>query len=240
MLWIITVSFFTLVGLLYVPAVIFRRIQIVALRRRSKGKLVLTYDDGPGAHITPQILRLLKCHDAKASFFLTGFRAAECKKIWQDAIAQGHDVGSHSYWHHDAWRKPVQAVASLLKGCRQVAAVPGASRLFRPPHGKATTLTYLAAKMCGCQHAFWTVDARDYLEPPASVEDVVAEVRRKGGGVVLLHDLETGAPGEEQRHSHLLSLTDQLISLARVEQWQICTMSELPNKTRGASKWLTQ
>jgi peptidoglycan/xylan/chitin deacetylase (PgdA/CDA1 family) len=232
MLWTVLAVFVILVGLTYAPGVLLRRLQIEKLRQRCKGRLVLTYDDGPGIHITPKVLQILERNGAKATFFLTGFRAANCPKIWKDATADGYDIGSHAYWHHDAWRTPFRGVASVVKGCRQIASLPGTSRLFRPPHGRATTWSYLAAKLCGFRHAYWTVDSGDWLQPPVAVEDVIAEVRRSGGGVLLMHDSETGEAGEEQRHKHLLSLTEQLITLGRLERWDICTMSELMNESK--------
>jgi len=231
-LWGLLAGAVALVALTYAPGILLRRFHRDMLKQRCKGKLVLTYDDGPGLHITPALLQLLEETGVKATFFLSGFRVAGCQDICNDAARQGHDIGSHAYWHHDAWRVPVRNVASVIRGCRQIARLPHSSRLFRPPNGRATTWSYLAAKACGFRHAYWTVDSLDWVHPPGAIDAVVAEVRRNGGGVVLMHDLETGQPGEAQRHRHLLALTRQLIALGKREGWDIGPMSELMNERK--------
>jgi len=158
-----------------------------------------------------------------------GVAQAEIQPLRAD---RGHDIGSHAFWHHDAWLVPVRNVASVVRGCREIARLPNSSRLYRPPNGRATTWSYLAAKACGFRHAYWTVDSLDWVHPPGAIDAVVAEVRRNGGGVVLMHDLETGEAGEAQRHRHLLALTRQLIALGKREGWDIGPMSELMNERK--------
>ncbi len=44
---------------------------------RDNRTIVLTYDDGPGPRLTPQLLELLKGHDVPASFFPLGRNATK-------------------------------------------------------------------------------------------------------------------------------------------------------------------
>lgn len=223
----------------YVPGLLFRRRQVAELSQRCRGRLVLTFDDGPGPQITPRLLALLARHQAKATFFLTGFRAERCPDLWQRLIAEGHDVGTHAFWHRDAWRFPLRSVLDVVAGCRQISGTPGGSRLYRPPNGHMTAWTQAASALQGFRPAFWTIDSGDYLDPPRPIEQVVAEFRRDGGGVILLHDLETGTPVEGRRHAHLLAVVEELLVVSRAEGYKVCTMSEVlgqPSQSRGVSR----
>jgi peptidoglycan-N-acetylglucosamine deacetylase len=68
----------------------------------------LTFDDGPGP-ATRDILRLLKLHDVRASFFVVGKnvvapdtsedRRSDTRKIILETIRDGHEIGNHTYSH---------------------------------------------------------------------------------------------------------------------------------------------
>jgi peptidoglycan/xylan/chitin deacetylase (PgdA/CDA1 family) len=47
-------------------------------RTNSPRKLAITFDDGPNPAITPKLLDLLDCYNAKATFFLIGRYVREC------------------------------------------------------------------------------------------------------------------------------------------------------------------
>jgi peptidoglycan/xylan/chitin deacetylase (PgdA/CDA1 family) len=44
--------------------------------------VALTFDDGPSATFTPQILRLLEQYHVRATFFVIGSRVSKCFPIW--------------------------------------------------------------------------------------------------------------------------------------------------------------
>ncbi|RMD43460.1 hypothetical protein DV735_g1654, partial [Chaetothyriales sp. CBS 134920] len=70
--------------------------------------IALTFDDGPSAS-TASLLAILKKHNAKATFFVSGINngkgAIDSVDQWSDAIVSmaqnGHQVGSHSWSHPD-------------------------------------------------------------------------------------------------------------------------------------------
>ena len=55
----------------------------------------LTFDDGPHPVFTPQVLDILKSHDAKATFFLIGERARRYPELVARIKAEGHEIGNH-------------------------------------------------------------------------------------------------------------------------------------------------
>ena len=73
--------------------------EIVPRVETSQKIVALTFDDGPTAKFTDEILQVLKEQDVRATFFLIGGElekhADEGKKI----VAAGHEIGNHSYSH---------------------------------------------------------------------------------------------------------------------------------------------
>lgn len=61
--------------------------------------VALTFDDGPDPLSTPELLRLLSKHGAKATFFVIGKRASVHPELMKEILRQGHDVGNHTYSH---------------------------------------------------------------------------------------------------------------------------------------------
>lgn len=63
----------------------------------------LTFDDGASTTVTPEILRVLKEEDVKATFFLTGKTiengGQEAKNLVKQEFENGHAIANHSYSH---------------------------------------------------------------------------------------------------------------------------------------------
>ena len=95
--------------------------------------------------------------------------------------------------------------------------------MFRPPHGKMTLPTYWSIRRRGAPVWWWTVDSgdtRDILPDPAQVAD---RVRREGGGIVLMHDLDR----TQNRNDFVLELTAALLDVARQESFKVARLGEI-------------
>ncbi len=126
-----------------------REVEVARLRRRCRDQrlLVLTYDDGPGAVITPRVLRALAAHEARATFFPIGRAAERAGDVLDEVRASGHEIGCHSYAHRDAWLSPPRAgVRDLEDGYEALRPWVEPDGLFRPPRGRSTPLTRRAAR----------------------------------------------------------------------------------------------
>jgi hypothetical protein len=70
---------------------------------------------------------------------------------------------------------------------------------------------------------WWTVDSGDtrgVLPTPSQVAD---RVRREGGGIVLMHDLDR----TQNRNDFVLELTAALLDVARQESFKVTRLGEL-------------
>ena len=61
--------------------------------------VALTFDDGPLNITTPEILSILREKQVKATFFVVGERVEQNSELLSQEIAQGHEVGNHTFDH---------------------------------------------------------------------------------------------------------------------------------------------
>ncbi len=168
-------------------------------RGRAAGddRVVLSFDDGPDPVWTPRILDILKAEGVKAVFFVVGSRAAENPELVRRILAEGHELGNHSYSHPDLARATEQrTVFELNANQRILEGITGISTLlFRPPYHSdaypqsyAEFLTLVKAQELGYLSIAESIDSEDWNEPtPETVFGRVKE-RRAEGNIILLHD----------------------------------------------------
>jgi biofilm PGA synthesis N-glycosyltransferase PgaC len=75
----------------------------------------LTFDDGPDAQNTPQLLDVLSAAQAPATFFVTGSNAANYSDIMSRMTREGHVVANHTLTHVDItksspWRAKMELI----------------------------------------------------------------------------------------------------------------------------------
>ena len=199
-----------------------RRMQQQLARSRT---LVLTYDDGPSPSLTPRILDILRKFEVRATFFMLGSNALRYPDVADRIVGEGHETGCHTDQHLNAWKvSPWRSIRDINTGYRALSRWVRPDALFRPPYGKITLPTYRAVCARGAEIGWWTLDSGDSREMlQSSPEDVVREIERAGGGVVLMHDL---APTQD-RAEFVCRTTELLLRVARSSGMTVKTMSEL-------------
>ena len=80
----------------------------------DKPMVALTYDDGPHATYTDQILDILEENHAVATFFEVARNLANDPDAVRRAVSLGCEVGSHSYRHADLGKMSQAALAEDL------------------------------------------------------------------------------------------------------------------------------
>ncbi|MEZ6017141.1 MAG: polysaccharide deacetylase family protein [Planctomycetota bacterium] len=199
-------------------------IRALLARAQAQRALVLTYDDGPGPTTTARLLDVLAEFEARATFFVSGSRAAQHGAAVERLVTAGHEVGSHGFDHLHAWRAaPWRVARDVARGAAEVRRLTGRPAApFRPPYGKATLASTFAAARARAPLAWWTHDSGDsFATLPASLpnrDELLAT-----GGVLLLHDLDRSAP----RNEYVLSVTRDLLAAARSRALQVQTLGEL-------------
>lgn len=166
----------------------------------DSGEIALTFDDGPSAETTLEVLRILAAHDVKGAFFVTGRRlegsgvVAEMNRSVARAIAAaGHTIGNHALDHLPVNRKDVgwnrfqieQSASAIF------AATGRPVHYFRPPFGQVGAVARDLLSARGDELVMWTIDAQDTREtdPEKLTARLVSQLLFAGQGIVLLHDL---------------------------------------------------
>ncbi|MFJ6700208.1 polysaccharide deacetylase family protein [Streptomyces sp. NPDC091272] len=183
------------------------------LRMDEQGRtMVLTFDDGPDPHYTPDILKTLRRHGVRAMFFVCGEMAVDNQDLLREMIDDGHVIGNHS-WDHPLMPKLSRSrIRSQLERTSDVVekAVREAPRWYRAPYGAWNRASFEIGADLGMEPLGWTVDTLDWTEPGPSA--IVRRVRAGAGeGVVVLsHDAGGNRSGTVSAlRTYLPELLDQ-------------------------------
>lgn len=100
-------------------------------------QLMLTFDDGPSARFTPEILDILSREGVPATFFTIGENIVKYPDIFNRIVDEGHMAGNHTMTHIDFYAHDDLRNREELIGTDRImrASAGYASRLFRIPGG---------------------------------------------------------------------------------------------------------
>lgn len=156
-----------------------------------RNEVSLNFDDGPDPEVTPQVLDLLDRHQAKASFFCIGRKAAAHPDIVREIARRGHSVENHSDRHSGVFafygyarlRREVDAAQAAIAG-----AAGRAPAFFRAPAGFRSPLLDPVLAARGLRYVSWTRRGFDTVR--RDPEAVLRRLTRRlaAGDVLLLHD----------------------------------------------------
>ena len=153
--------------------------------------VALTLDDGPIDTVVDSLIDVLRAHDARATFFLTGRELAAAPEAGAKLVAAGHELGNHSDTHRrlifvtpGRVRDEVERTDSLLRAAGERGPIS-----FRPPYGyKLVALPrYLAST--GRTTVMWSIEPDSYRDVAETPEGIVRHVldRVKPGSIIILH-----------------------------------------------------
>ena len=101
-------------------------------KSRSQKTIYLTFDDGPIPIVTPFVLKTLKNHNAKATFFCIGDNINKHPKEFAAVVQAGHSIGNHTFNHLKGWKTDDELyIENIVK-----AQALTQTNLFRPPYGR--------------------------------------------------------------------------------------------------------
>ncbi len=186
--------------------------------------IALTFDDGPNPVHTPEILAILKQHQARATFFqladCTGGREALVRAV----IAEGHELALHSWGHPQYTKLSSAQVADNLRRCltvfRSIAGPDLPLRWVRPPYGATNAGVKATIESLGLQQMLWNVDTNDWKRPGSSViyQRIMSGARH--GAVILMHD------GGGNREGTVAAVR-QAVPALQAKGFELVTLSEL-------------
>jgi peptidoglycan/xylan/chitin deacetylase (PgdA/CDA1 family) len=181
------------VALAFLPATGFHH-PVHCRARTSKKIVALTFDDGPDAKRTPQVLDILARHHVPAAFFLTGKKISGQVPLIHRMVSEGHLIGNHG-WSHSPWFDfflPARMIRELDQTNAAIRQVSGKSpKYFRPPYGVVNPMVSRSARSTRMEMILWSIRSLDTVRknPARILHRILRQL--KPGSIVLLHDHST-------------------------------------------------
>jgi len=154
--------------------------------------IAMTFDDGPSPETTPRLLDILKQRNIKATFFMIGQNAERNPAIVKRILAEGHEIGNHSWTHPQLSKLSDDRVTEEINKTQN--AIKDASGytpvILRPPYGAITARQKeWIEKQFDLSVIIWSVDPFDWKRPGASVIEQRILAGARPGAIVLSHDI---------------------------------------------------
>jgi peptidoglycan/xylan/chitin deacetylase (PgdA/CDA1 family) len=189
----------------------------VQAAQKNEKYVALTFDDGPSGRFTRRLLDGLAERDAKATFFLCGYRIAQYPKETQRIFDEGHEIALHGYSHDCMTPMSRRQIAKELSDTKALLPEGCKALWLRPPGGCCSDGVRQVAEVTNLSILDWSVDPRDWAtRDTAAVGRFVVE-RIQDGDVVLLHDMSDSSVDAA------LAIIDELQS----QGFRFVTVSEL-------------
>ncbi len=184
--------------------------------------VAMTFDDGPHASNTPKLLNMLKQRNIKATFYVVGKNVREYPDIVRRILAEGHEIGNHT-WDHQALsgmsaEKVHQELAMTHNAVLEVAGYQ--MRTMRPPYG-ATNIR--VKQQCyqefGYPTIMWSIDPLDWKRPGPSVVAQRIISNAHAGAIILAHDI----------HESTINAMPETLDALLAKGYRFVTVSQLLN-----------
>ena len=185
-------------------------------------QIAISFDDGPAAACTAEILQVLKHNNVPAAFFCIGKNITGNELLLKQIAAEGHVIGNHSYSHH-FWfdlfstQKMLRDVNKMNETVKQTIGVE--PKLFRPPYGVTTPNMKKVMKQGSYTAIGWNIRSLDTV---IKEEDKLLQKINdllQPGAIVLLHDTSKTT----------LAILPRFIAAARSKGYEFVRVDKLLN-----------
>ena len=152
----------------------------------------LTFDDGPDAIITPEVLDVLRDYDVKASFFFKGNRVKKYRSVVKRALDEGHLVLSHAYSHQELDKMSAYEISREIEAAEDALWEVTGQRpaMLRPPFGAVNGDVIKESAQHSHKLILWSIDTLDWSHKDRYhiARNVLDNVRN--GDIILMHSDE--------------------------------------------------
>ncbi len=179
-----------------------------------------------GNEYLPSMLKIMKAHNIKSTFFLDGSWTKKNPSLAKMIVDEGHEIGNHAYSHPDLKKLTKARIKEEINKTNEViqATLDIKPKWFAPPSGSYRQDVVDIARNMDMYTILWTVDTVDWRnpEPSAMANRVLQKV--EPGSMILMHPTASATGGLEQ-----------LITGLKAKGYQISTVSNLLSEERTAT-----
>ncbi len=198
--------------------------QALWMGNTAQREIALTFDDGPHAQDTPQLLHVLAKHNIAATFFFLGDRIGRNVHLVREVHLAGHQIALHGYYH---WPFPFEKASALQwhleYTCKLIADAcdldPERIRDVRPPFGIFTPNTLTCLRRWRYRTVMWEIVPPHWLQSEEKTVDHVVR-RTRNGSIIVLHEGQKRGPS-------VASITDQIVTRLVEADFHFATVDRL-------------
>jgi peptidoglycan/xylan/chitin deacetylase (PgdA/CDA1 family) len=157
----------------------------------SRPAVAFTFDAGAGAGPTPSLLQVLRDHNMRATFFLTGAWARQNPQLVRQIVQDGYELANHTQTHPDLTHlSDAQIEAEISRAEDIIDPLIGHTTKpwFRFPYGARDARVMKIVNRMGYRSIYWTIDSLDWMDE-ATVDSITGRVLKgaKNGSIILMH-----------------------------------------------------
>ena len=191
--------------------------------------IAMTFDDGPHATDTAKLLDMAAKRHIKLTFFVLGQCVQQNPAVLQREVAEGHEIGNHSWSHPNLAKLSDQAVFNQLQRTEDIIFKTAGVKpnLMRPPYGELTKRQRIWVNhKFGYKVILWDVDPLDWKRPGPDVvvRRIIAATRP--GSIILSHDI----------HPPTIEAMPQVFDALLAKGFKFVTVSELLAMNKGGER----
>jgi peptidoglycan/xylan/chitin deacetylase (PgdA/CDA1 family) len=186
----------------------------------SVKKIALTFDDGPSAKLTPEVIAILKREKVSATFFMLGQSVERYPDVAKMVADAGFEIGDHTMNHARLLHMNADGIRMEIDGAADLIEKVTGKRphLFRPPYGDVTATMRTVCAESKMVIVHWSVDPRDWA--PKSTPDSVFNAtmkQMKPGAIVCIHDI----------HAKTIAALPRIIAELKAKGYTLTTVGDL-------------
>ena len=191
--------------------------------------IAMTFDDGPHATNTAKLLEMAAKRHIKLTFFVLGECVEQNPTVLQREVAEGNEIGNHSWSHPNLAKLSDDAVRSQLRRTEDIIFKTAGvkPKLMRPPYGELTKRQRILVNHdFGYKVILWDVDPLDWKRPGPSVvaRRIIAGTRP--GSIILSHDI----------HPPTIEAMPGVFDALLAKGFKFVTVSELLAMNKGGER----
>ncbi|WP_413408022.1 polysaccharide deacetylase family protein [Paenibacillus amylolyticus] len=162
----------------------------------SPNKVVLlTFDDGPKEEkMITSLIDTLDKHNAKAIFFVNGYRVKSHPELLKLIHERGQIVGNHAWDHEDLKKMSNAEAAKQVTDVQKIVkeTIGEEPQFFRPPFGSGNDALKAVVKKNGMLYMTWSNGSLDWDKstkdkPEKVIQNVLDQLNP--GSNILMHEL---------------------------------------------------
>lgn len=198
-----------------------KELPIYCVDKGDEKKISLSFDAAWGNDDTAKILEILKKHNVRVTFFMTGGWVEKYPDDVKAIAEAGHDLGNHSENHKQMSKLSAeQCKEEIMKPHEKVKQLTGKDMiLFRPPYGDYNDNLINVCREINYYPIQWDVDSLDWKDYDAAtiIKKVTEHKNLRNGSIILCHN---GA-------KHTAEALDVMIQTLKDKGFELVPISEL-------------